>query len=38
MNDCSHSFNDESICEYCGLTEQDYDESCMNDEEIGTYN
>ena len=31
---CDHSFNDNGECEYCGLTEQDWDAS---EGTIGTY-
>jgi len=37
QENCSHSFNGDGECEYCGLTEQEYSESCMEGEEVGTY-
>lgn len=37
MENCKHSFNSEGYCEYCGITEEEYDESCMHDEEIGSF-
>lgn len=44
QNQCSHSFNIQSECEYCGIRmelsdidESDYDELCMNGEPVGTF-
>jgi hypothetical protein len=37
QRECSHSFNCEDKCEYCGLSLEEYEESCMDDEPIGTY-
>jgi hypothetical protein len=34
---CSHSFNDEDVCEYCDLPEEDYYSSEAAGEPIGVY-
>jgi hypothetical protein len=37
QEDCSHSFNCDGFCEYCGISEHDYESSCCSGEEIGRY-
>ena len=37
MKECSHSFNSENECEYCGISEQEYNDSCMDGEPVGKY-
>lgn len=35
---CSHSFNSDEVCEYCGVGYEDYCQSVGDGEEIGSYN
>jgi hypothetical protein len=35
--ECDHSFNGDTECEYCGLSEDDYSQSCGDGDPIGTY-
>jgi len=37
QNQCSHSFNPQGECEYCGISKSDYNELCMNGEPVGTF-
>jgi len=34
---CSHSFNDNDRCEYCGLDSMEFDQSSAAGEPIGVY-